>query len=61
MLYYNRYSLLSRNTNDLQTIVSYYYTFMVWLLLLLTLLFFFNAPQSCFGFYSFSSSVLLRI
>ena len=60
MLYYNRYSLLSRNTNDLQTIVSYYYTFMVWLLLLLTLLFFY-APQSCFGFYSFSSSVLLRI
>ena len=49
MLYYNRYSLLSRNTNDLQTIVSHYYTSMVWLLLLLTLLFF------------LCSSVLLRI
>jgi len=30
----NRYSLLSRNTNEQRTIVSYYYTFMVWLLLL---------------------------
>ena len=50
MLYYNRYSLLSRNTNDLQTIVSYYYTFMVWLLLLLTLLFCFMllSPASDF-------------
>ena len=27
-------SLLSRNINEIQTIVSYYYTFMVWLLLL---------------------------
>ena len=27
-------SLLSRNTNEQRTIVSYYYTFMVWLLLL---------------------------
>ena len=27
-------SLLSRNTNEIRTIVSYYYIFMVWLLLL---------------------------
>jgi hypothetical protein len=26
-------SLLSRNTNEIRTIVSYYYIFMVWLLL----------------------------
>jgi hypothetical protein len=61
MLYYNRYSLLSRNTNDLQTIVSYYYTFMVWLLLLLTLLFFFMLLSPASDFIVFCSSVLLRI